>query len=457
MTPVVSDLFLVRLHRVGVDLNEARAEEDAILERWLRDELQANPDRAIEEVDLAAAVKRGRKIYHAFNDAFSEAFLVEDGPGIRYIRRLVKRRFGTANGNVEEAALARILERREKLLDDIRRKGQPSLLAEDSFDETKLLGYMRNVARIESLKLPKIDLPWSRSSFAGPFQSQDWAEHVSDEPALDFHELATAVSGFWCSANGFTREHRLEGLVSLGLGPLANDPGVKQRCQSWLADRLPAWEERRKRLHERAVALLSRYDQLRDDLLAMPEMALALREKLEQVEALQISCRLALANLPARLRPRPAEVAVILGGTVKRKVGALRHDRIRLEEKLLRRRVVTGCVGLEIPWELKNAVDSHLGQQPPSPRQQGLPADERAFRRAQSKAWLIRANELLLLVRAARPTARSPGMARWLEDVEDLYEFGILGRKGVLAAPGRRHGQRLAQIFRAGVVASIGG
>jgi hypothetical protein len=101
-------------------------------------------------------------------------------------------------------------------------------------------------------------------------------------------------------------------------------------------------------------------------------------------------------------------------------------------------------------------VEEHLGSPPPSPRTHGLNAAERTQRGVQEKAWPARAEELLgrvrghtrLLFSSPLPAPIGETVLNWLADTEDLYEFGVVRRKGIFAGLGRRHGWRLERLLR---------
>jgi hypothetical protein len=446
MFPNGPDLLANRLLEAGISLAPERAEEDAVVERWLRADLNAG---SVGADVLARAAALGRSIYREFMAAFHAAFLSPDGYGVRQVRRLLRRRFGQSNDLAEDAALNRIRDLRLKLLDHLRSRTQPSLLTEQRFTPGRLAGYMRNVARIESLKLDEADLPWKREPFRERNRLHRGPLPVDDDEAIDYPVLAERLSRFWCEANGFRDEHRLEGLVSLGLGHLSGDATIAARCGEWLQQRLPAWEEQEARLRQRASRLLERRQVLQDSLCETPKLREAIEEDIATVEALLTGCRLSLARHPARLRPKAKVVKNILLGRVQR-VGAVRHARINREVALLRRRVCEGERGLNGGCVLLKAILVHLDREPPSPRQHGLSSQARAERQAQHQNWLEEAGRLLCVARTIRAQERETTLGDWAADVEDLYEFGILCRKGVLEGLGRRHGSRLARLLRVG-------
>jgi hypothetical protein len=79
-----------------------------------------------------------------------------------------------------------------------------------------------------------------------------------------------------------------------------------------------------------------------------------------------------------------------------------------------------------------------------------LTAEERRTRQIGFRDWLLEAAALLRAVRAVRSQSAASPPSGWTEDVENLYEFGVLRRKGILEALGRCHGLRLTRLLRVG-------
>jgi hypothetical protein len=101
-------------------------------------------------------------------------------------------------------------------------------------------------------------------------------------------------------------------------------------------------------------------------------------------------------------------------------------------------------------------VEAHLESPPPSPRAHGLSAAARAARLQQAEEWQARGADLLGRVRGhyrlffGFPLSAdlNEPLLNWLVDAENLYEFGVFRRKGVIAGLGRRHGWRLERLLR---------
>jgi hypothetical protein len=150
-----------------------------------------------------------------------------------------------------------------------------------------------------------------------------------------------------------------------------------------------------------------------------------------------------------RLWPRPAEVGEMLSGIVKQP-SLVRFRRIQREVTILRRRVEESRQGLAragaVPPEVRQLADDvgrHLAAEPPTARNR-------------PPAWVEETRQLLS--RARRQTDavfRAPHwpevrpLLEFLADVEDLYELGLLKRRGIVGGLGRRHGWRLEWLLRA--------
>jgi hypothetical protein len=220
------------------------------------------------------------------------------------------------------------------------------------------------------------------------------------------------------------------------------------------------------RLRQRASQWLYRLEE------AQRELTLArspiepdrLAERVSRIEERLARLRVRIARHPARLRPRPAAVQEALAGYVA-SVGNTRFRRIAREIAIFEQRVRTGGHALrqtftdQMPGEvaqLLTDVEEHLASPPPSTRAHGLSAAERTQRERRAADFHARAEELLSRVRGhfrmlfSFPLANPVGEAvlNWLADTEDLYELGVLRRKGVFGGLGRRHGWRLERLLR---------
>jgi hypothetical protein len=466
MTAPQGHLLRECLLLAGLGPSAGTAEEDVVLRRWLCRDLR-RASRPGWRQQLPAAVEVGRGIYRSFMAAYTAAFLEPDGWGVRAVRRLLRLRFGFVDAHLAESILERIRDRRLVLLEHLRGKFQPSLFAPRTFDPARLRGYLWRVVRLESLHAPQEDLPWNRSGLPGVLCAGPGpGAVVADAGDVDYHDLGERLSAFWSPANGFGREDRLEGLVSLGLGWLTGEEALREGCERLLRAKLQAWEERLTRLRQRLSRLLDRGRELGEQTAAAPaERRAHLQDKAAELDLHLRRCRELLARHMLKLRPRPGEVCQLLRGCVQARGSAIRHARIGREIALLRRRVSQGwgrlrCDGSPPPAgvsALGEAIACHLGQEPASPRQHRLEEEERQSRRRRMRDWLAAGAELLRQIRAslaehrarpARSRPRAEEVEAWLCDAEDLYELGVLTRKGVVWGLGRRHGWRLNHLLR---------
>jgi hypothetical protein len=327
-------------------------------------------------------------------------------------------------------------------------------------------GYLIRVANLESLHVPLADLPWGVGRSINLAALAEPAAPMPEPETPDPRRLAESMRAFWGRENSFTPEQRLEGLTSLGLGFLTGVPEVEARCRTLLQDKLPGWEANTTRLRQRAGQWLSRLEETQRQLAAAtaPAERERLTERHARIEERLTRLRTRLARQPARLRPRPAEVQDALAGLVAN-VGNTRFRRIAREIALLEDRVRGGGQALRRAWadqlpaevaQLIADVEAHLASPPASPRAHGLSASGRAERNTRAAAWQARAEELLGRIRGhyrlffsfPLTGAVNEAVLHWLADAEDLYEFGVLSRKGVLAGLGRRHGWRLNRLLR---------
>jgi hypothetical protein len=436
---------------------------------WLTRELRAR--RPADWRDrLPAAAALGRDIYQSFNEAFQAFYYVPDCPGPAHVRRFLERRFGYAEDQAVEAVLNRIRDRRLRLLNHCRRRYQPSLFAARSFESNRLVGYLICVARYESLHVPEGE---PTTGAIEDWQNvPGWPREEGDKDDVDYYLLAHKLSAYWGPENGFKPEHRLEGLISLGLGLATDNEELRRRCADFLARQLPHWELGCRRHDRRASRLLARRESLQDRMAASaadPPEQDRLRRRLDGVEDDLERLRRRRQRHRARLRPSLDEVEDLLRGFVtQNKAGSLRHQRIGREIALLERRVREGrdellSAATVMPDDLRRLVQqdvlSHLEQRPPSSRVHGLPAAERERRRQGEARWRAAGGRLGCRVRGQlRALWRGSSLAHtlrerlvvWLADVEDLYDFGVLTRKGIVEGLGRRHGWRLERLLRIG-------
>jgi hypothetical protein len=435
------------------------------LARELRDERPNDwRDRLPVAVDLA------REIYQSFNAAFEAFYYAPDCPGPAYIRRFLERRFGYAEESAVEAVLNRIRNRRLRLLNHCRYRYQPSLFAARTFDSSRLVGYLIRVARFESLHVPEGEPTTGAIEDWGNISEARHEEGGKDD--IDYYLLAQKLATFWGPPNGFRPAHRLEGLITRGLGLATDREELRLRCRVYLEGRLPKWEGGYERLNRRASQLRARCENLQDRMRASAGDAAEqqrLHRRLEEVEDDQERLRWRRLRHRARLWPRLEEVERLLDGFVpQHRAGSLRHQRINREIALLERRVRQGRDRLlpmkgELPDDLRRLLErdlvAHLEGKPPSSRVHGLAKDERKRRRRAEARWRAAGGRLALRVRGQlralwRGSSLPPGLrqalAYWLADVEDLYDFGVLTRKGIVEGLGRRHGWRLERLLRIG-------
>jgi hypothetical protein len=433
--------------------------------RWLERDLNEKPPANWQE-QVPQATQLGLAIYWDFMQEYNGFYAEADGKGAIYVARALRARVGQVDPHMSEAVLDRIRNRRLHLLDSFRKKYQPSLFEPRAIDASKVRGYLIRVAGFESLHVPVADLPWGVGRTIDLAALAEPASPMPEPEGPDPRRLAEAMRTFWDRSHGFTAEQRLEGLTSLGLGFLTGVPEVEERCRALLVQKLPAWEETMANLRRRASQWLARLEETQHTLAttANPAERERLSERLGLVEDRLTRLRVRLARQPSRLRPRPAEVQEALAGYVAN-VGNTRFRRIGREIVLLEDRVRTGgrtltrSLGDRLPRDvakLVSDVETHLAKPPASPRAHGLNKAQREERLRQEQLWQERGEALLGEIRGhfrllfgfpLHAEVNEP-ILNWLADAEDLYEFGLLRRKGVIAGLGRRHGWRLERLLR---------
>jgi hypothetical protein len=455
-------LLRQRLVEQGVDLS---TEAGQTVLRWLERDLKETTltdwqARLPEAAQLALAV------YWDFMKEYNAFYEESDGKGPLYVARALRARVGQVDPHMSEAVLDRIRNRRVHLLDSFRKKYQPSLFAPRAVDAGKVRGYLIRVAGFESLHVPTGDLPWGVGRTIDLAALAEPTLPTPEPESPDPRRLAEAMRSFWDRTHGFTAEQRLEGLTSLGLGFLTGVPEVEERCRDLLRKKLPVWEETTANLRRRASQWLARLEETQRLVATSADAAERerLSERLARIEDRLTRMRARLARQPSRLRPRAAEVQMALDGYVAN-VGNTRFRRIGREIALFEDRVRTGgrtltrALGDRLPRDvvqLIGNVEAHLTSTPASPRAHGLRESERTERLRQEEIWRQRAGALLgeirghfrLLFGFPLNTDVNEPILNWLADAEDLYEFGLLQRKGVIAGLGRRHGWRLERLLR---------
>ncbi|MFC1597797.1 hypothetical protein ACFL5Q_07695 [Planctomycetota bacterium] len=458
------------LSRDGISGDEA----EQLVTAWISRELFEGSLRDWDD-RLPAAASLALEVYARFTGLFENYFSVERAQGEHLVIDSLRRRFGMSDERMVDAALDRIRGRRRYLLDRFCLKYQPSLFGPRTIRWSGIPGYLAKVADVESRKLPFDVLPWNvtadvelekladaRSGFAG-------TEY--EEPNAYYHEMAFKLRAFWCKGNGFSKPQQWEGMVSAGLGVLADHPDIVRRSRYYLQKRLPAWEEEHDRLRRQSSRLLSRRDHLRGKLRGTrePQLRPALEQALRRldVRALRLQKKIGLHS--RRLRPRPRMVSKILASAVSNSYG-VRNRRVRREISLMHERVLKGgdqlfsASGDDLHPDcdrLIRQVVKHLSARPEeSASAHGLSPEERERRTELYETWQKRCVGLLAEVRKwllANPTDCSlteqahAVLWSWLVDSEDLFCFGVLSKRGVLEALGRRHGRRLRHLLRTGL------
>jgi hypothetical protein len=416
---------------------------------------------------LAAPTDTALAIYDAFHTQFNGLFLVEASLGERWVRKYLRTRLGFAAEPLVEAVLSAIRNKRLHLLEAFRRKYQNSLFGATTFQPQRLQGYFRRVAQVESLKAPVEELervtgrPWeclNRLPAPTGFALDAEGESGADAPSADLASRASQVAAFWTDpANRFTRAQYLEGMATLGLGWLTDEPVLANRCREHLTARLPAWTAVQQQLGDQVGRLLDRRGQLEAEHLRLRNAGtLARVSKIQQrLDSLQMR----LSQHQDRLRPRPHEVAELLDGLVSGHVGGIRFKRIAREIAILRRRVEKGAAGLptaQTPGAAGLVADvlAHMKAKPPTVRGHDLTEEEKGSRLRAHEVWQEAGEELLVRVHWAvrglyrEPAHSSPELVGWLYDVQDLYAFGILDRTGIVGALKTRRGARLNWLLR---------
>jgi hypothetical protein len=442
-----------RRKRIGQELTRRGAEsreEFRTVYGWLVTEVEQQRPPGWRR-GLAAAIDLGLRIYRCFLQGFSEVYLAEESPGERWVRQALRQRLGFVADDMVEGVLNRIRNRRLHLLCRHRERYQPSLFGAQTFVPHLLRGYLRQVARVESRKA--VVRPVQTGAESLEALGAVWPAETG--AGVDFSTFAGQLAEFWDRENGFLPVHRLEGLLSLGLGLATGNPLLERRCREWLVGRLPSWERERERLARQISRLLARLEE------ATCNSAPA--DGYEQLEKRLGRLRERFAGHLLRLRPRPSQVATMLREVSSEQQGAVRFRRLTREVTLFRRReeesrreLLDGGVPEEIRPLVQEVAD-HLAMIPPSSRQHGLGAAERQRREERADAWgatgrelLGRARRLLNVWLGKRNASESESrvVIGWLADVENLYELALLSRQGVIGGLGNRHGRRLTWLLR---------
>jgi hypothetical protein len=449
---------------LGLDLD---SEEGRTLAAWLWRALHRAPP-ARWQTDLAAVAGRAQEIFHTFTTAFEAAYLAEGAPGEKWVRQFLRNRFGFAAEPAVEAVLNRIRDRRLHLLQAFRDKYQGQLFGPQTFQPSRVRGYLRRVAWVESGKVPLA--PLRQVAAVADVLDDGTFPGADDDDADEYRERAHKLALFWGKKNGFSRAQRLQGLVGLGLGFASGEPELERRCLQHLEEKFPPWSERREELSLTLGRLLDRMGLLESQLPLTWDW-----QEREELTREMDRLRVRLDNLHGkmrrhlnRLRPRPGQVQELLAGFVDQKVGTVRFQRLRRERTLLEKRVREGARRLEAAYagqlsrpirRLLAAIRRHLSRQPPSPRAHGLSAKARQRRRARMNAWRAAGWGKLRSARQAmhevfhspRPGPLRQALLGWLADAQDLYELAILDRHGVVGGLQQRAGWRLDRLLRVGV------
>jgi len=422
----------------------------------------------------------GRYICREFNRPWS-AFWGAGCPGEHQVRRRLHARAPELAevdlSSLTDAIIERILNKRLHLLDAVYSKYQGSLFAERRFDSQRLPGYFSSVANIESRKVPPL-----------PFRAESLHEYIPDKNADGDHsrlfgEEQVDQRGFleewkgipvalwrFHNAHRFNEQHRLEAMVSTGLGAFIPDEhyqDVVARCREFLHVNLPFYKKGLGKLAAKASRLFAKLEQMRERLRFASDFAEAAEfwEEVERLESRLIRVEQERRQLFKLLQPKPRKAEQLLGAHVHN-LGNTRHDRIRREVELLGNRVREGWQELskghgqaipDIAQELMGHIEQHADHRPPSHREHHLAPEERDRRQEGEKNWLEEAKELLRKIleqfrviddgASSLPQGLSKDLLRWLADAEDYYELGILGN-GALDGLTRRMGWRLHHLLR---------
>lgn len=418
---------------LGLDL---RAEEGRTLTAWLWQELSSCP-RENWRLALPAVLAHAQRVYGHFMDAFEACFLAEGAPGARWVASWLRRYYGFAPATAIDAVLERIRGRRLHLLRAFRQRHQADLFTLPDFRPAGLVGFFRNVARIEARHAPLEQLRAERPLPENTPGGWGLAEEEDEGPESGYAARARLLVGFWGRRDWFTEAMYLEGLCSLGLGSFTGVAVVERRCHEALAARLPEWERGREALDVR-IALELRH-------LAEAELRLArtwLAEQRLAAEREEACIRGRLARLRERvqrhveaLKPKAREVREVLSGVVAQDLGSLRFRRVGREIDLLAARASRGllalCDAADMVYPIACRARALLGERPANPRQHGLSAEVRRQRQASSSQWQTALLALANDVRDMLVSHCSPARAVGLADLLDYLELGVLDRQGI--------------------------
>lgn len=445
----------------GLDLTKHRCR---VIGAWIWEEVRRSAPRGWE-THVGQAVQHAATIYDDFTSEFDNSFLSDTGRGAAWVRRSLRERCGFTTAQHVEAVLNRIRDRRWILLHAFRRKYQASLFAPLTYVASMLRGYLRRVAWIESRKYPMAE--FRQAAGRDPDQLEEQIRRDTlDSGGTDYGHRARQLTQFWSVANGFRPDYQLEGLVSVGLGWLADNPELAARSRLALEQKLSSWEPTNEHLRERIPALLDTRNELENDLNYAYDEAERNRliDALARVNRRLDRARARVARHQDRLRPRPKEVQTLLADLVKPQVSTLHYQRIARELEIFRERFTRGARELTAPGRgcpetarLVGEVLAHDSATPPSPSAHGLDASERARRRTAYRVWLEEGSRLVAQVRqrmdelyrqAPTSVPQLDALLGWLADVLDHYELGILDRVGVIGGLRTRQGWRFDRLVR---------
>jgi hypothetical protein len=488
-------------------------EPDRLLSFWLVLQVldDANPSPADWSTRLDDAVALGRDIWTDFDRQFREFFEAEYSIGKLRVRQRVSvalsRRTETDRECVVEAIIERIWKKKRHLLCSLYSRYQRTLFEPRQIDSAGLPGYFMCVADTESRNRDILPPP------AGPILTDigpghddeddggcssdaaqsDGGNAEDDGRVADRRWVPDALDKFYCAENGFKERHRLEGMVSAGLGAFLRDPykpDIVERAREIVRLNLPAHEDKRKRLIEESSRLLSKLDAAREKRSFAASLAEveADNEDIWRLEERLIRLQDDLRQLPDRFRPTLGEAKIILGPHVVN-VGNTRNERLRLERELLENRIGRGwrrvlgayeedsrasakgallggatkaaivCVR-NIATELQRQIAEHIvrGCGLKSPRKNGLTDEERHRRQNEEDRWLADGSGLLDKTRETTrvvdqeavsfPERLRTDLLRWLADAEDYCELGVPRRQGILRGLTCRSQWRLRHLLR---------
>lgn len=486
------------LDRIGL----SRTSETA---RLISDWGEQEDCSAKSPAEMDAAVQLGLELQNAFNEAFRKVYFEEtitSGKAKKCLgevwieQRLSARGRRRVNPKQVEWVLNRIRERRVHLIEAFFRTYQKTLFGPVKFIADSITGYLRRVVEFESRKEPPpedqrtvtfadLSLPegWSAEDLAESHSSseetlwlvEDEESAAQEKPAVAIGFAFGLMDDYWSEANGFDEEHREEGIASLGF-PSAH-PVLGPRCHQLLLEKLQGWDEQCEELGRKLSQVLGQIEEIQDQLRhpMPPDREKKLREKLARREARRDNLREEVAEHTRRLLPRPGEVDELLDGVIERDPRRVRFERLNREDEIFLERFQAGASSLQLRFGRKLAapyrrllrvLQGHLELKSRllKPNEHGLQKAERERRQGRMDRWKqVIGGRLLGRIRFALyelthamvevPSEQRQSLQDVLEDAEDLFQFSLIERLGVIGAVGRRNPLRLNRLLRSTTVA----